>query len=218
MSKIGTADIKGIMLGSTEIVKAYLGSDIVYQNAVPAPEGYEWCEFIENTSTAYIDTGIKPNGDTVAIADINVSEAYNYLYGARNGTSVACYLVSNAGTRPTFRYNTGQGQGLITNPLIGRHKVETRKNVLLMDGVQILSRTKATFSTNNTLYIYAYNGGSIVGNNYSKYKLYSFFIDNGDDSRDYKPIKRLSDNKYGLWDKVHQTFNVSPNGVNFAGG
>ena len=35
MSKIGTADIKGIMLGNTEISKAYLGSDIVFQKEEP---------------------------------------------------------------------------------------------------------------------------------------------------------------------------------------
>lgn len=187
-------------------------------NTENPPLGYEWCDYIENTSTAYINTGIRPNGDTVVIADIDVDDEQNYLYGARDGVSVACYMVSNTNSRPTFRYNTGQGQGLIIDPLIGRHKVETRKNVLLMDDVQILSRTKATFSTNNTLYIYAYNGGSIVGKYHSKFKLHSFFIDNGEDTRDYRPIKRLSDNKYGLWDKVHQTFYTSPNGVNFVGG
>lgn len=38
MSKVGTTDIAGIMLGSTEIVKAYLGSDIVYQKSKPSYE------------------------------------------------------------------------------------------------------------------------------------------------------------------------------------
>lgn len=38
MSKVGTTDIAGIMLGSTEIVKAYLGTDVVYQKSEPSYE------------------------------------------------------------------------------------------------------------------------------------------------------------------------------------
>ena len=55
MSKIGTADIKGIMLGSTEIVKAYLGSDVVFQNDVPLPYDAE-IEWVLSTGTQLILT------------------------------------------------------------------------------------------------------------------------------------------------------------------
>lgn len=55
MSKIGTTDIKGIMLGSTEISKAYLGSDVVFQNDVPLPYDAE-IEWILSTGTQLILT------------------------------------------------------------------------------------------------------------------------------------------------------------------
>ena len=85
MSKIGTADIKGIMLGSTEISKAYLGSDIVYQNAVPAPDGYEWCEYIQNTSSAYINTGCY--ADNTTKVEMVMENVTNTAYKGILGTS-----------------------------------------------------------------------------------------------------------------------------------
>lgn len=47
---------------------------------------------------------------------------------------------------------------------------------------------------------------------------FKVYDNNGTLIRDYVPIMRLSDSKYGLWDKVNKTFNVSPNGVDFVGG
>lgn len=39
MIKIGNTGIGNVYVGSTEIVKAYVGSDVVYGNAQPVPEG-----------------------------------------------------------------------------------------------------------------------------------------------------------------------------------
>lgn len=54
MSKVGTADITSIMLGSTKINKAYLGSDIVYQNNVPLPYDAE-IEYLQSSGTQFIN-------------------------------------------------------------------------------------------------------------------------------------------------------------------
>ena len=50
MSKIGTADIKDIMLGNIEISKAYLGSDVVYQKSSPLPYDAQ-VEYIGSSGT-----------------------------------------------------------------------------------------------------------------------------------------------------------------------
>ena len=41
MSYISTTELGGMFLGSTEIQKAYLGTDLVYQKSVDAPEFYQ---------------------------------------------------------------------------------------------------------------------------------------------------------------------------------
>ena len=57
MSKIGTTDIKGIMLGSTEIVKAYLGSDVVFKKSNLSYDAE--IEYLEvNSAGPYINTGL----------------------------------------------------------------------------------------------------------------------------------------------------------------
>ena len=55
MSKVGTTDITGIMLGSTEIVKAYLGSDIVYQKSKPSYED-QYLTFVAKGSGTFTFT------------------------------------------------------------------------------------------------------------------------------------------------------------------
>ena len=160
-------------------------------------------EYLEGTGTQWINTGIKPNGDTIVKADINISGAYAYLFGARNDTSAACYMVSNNGgsNKAVFRYNTSQGTGLAANAITGRCNLEVRGNVLYVNGTSTVSRTAATFTTNYPLYIFAYNGaGSLVGWNIASYKLYSFKIDNGEEKRDFIPV-RVGNTGY-LFDKV----------------
>ena len=55
MSKVGTTDITGIMLGDTEIVKAYLGSDIVYQKSKPSYED-QYLTFVAKGSGTFTFT------------------------------------------------------------------------------------------------------------------------------------------------------------------
>lgn len=43
-------------IGSTEIQKTYLGSDLVYQGGLPS--GYTELQYVTTDSNAYIDTGI----------------------------------------------------------------------------------------------------------------------------------------------------------------
>ena len=188
MSKIGTTDIKGIMLGSTEIVKAYLGSDVVYQNAVPAPEGYEWCEYIENTSSAYINTGCYADGTTkVEMVVENVTNsAYKGIIGtSRSGTPKTTILIDGATLKRNGTTYTSSGTwsgGALSNPICMFREYSGATGCALMK----LYSLKITI------------GGVLL--------------------RDYVPIKRLEDNKYGLWDKVNQNFVSSASSSAFTGG
>ena len=64
MSYIGTTTIGGMFLGGTEIAKAYLGSDLVFQKGGPAPLPYDAeVAYLTGTGTQYIDSGIECTGD-----------------------------------------------------------------------------------------------------------------------------------------------------------
>ena len=221
MSKIGTTDIKGIMLGSTEISKAYLGSDIVYQNAVPAPEGYEWCEYIQNTSSAYINTGCYADGTTkVEMVVENVTNsAYKGIIGtSRSGTPKwGLDQHASASTAAMFWYGNASYKNIGTIAI-------GSKTTILIDGATI-KRNSATYTSSGT-----WSGGALSNpicmfREYSGatgcalMKLYSLKITIGGVLlRDYVPIKRLEDNKYGLWDKVNQNFVTSASSSAFTGG
>lgn len=83
MSKIGTADIKGIMLGSTEISKAYLGNDIVYQNNVPLPYDAEIEYLYSSGEGQYIDTLVPYDSTIVVEGSVRLTGTAtgNYIFG-----------------------------------------------------------------------------------------------------------------------------------------
>lgn len=83
MSKIGTADIKSIMLGSTEISKAYLGTDIVFENNVPLPYDAEINYLYSSGAGQYINTLIPYDSTIVVGGSVQLagSATGNYMFG-----------------------------------------------------------------------------------------------------------------------------------------
>ena len=220
MSKIGTADIKGIMLGSAEISKAYLGSDIVYQNAVPAPEGYEWCEYIQNTSSAYINTGCYPDSATqIEMVMENVTNAaFKGILGVARTGSYRWGVAQHASSSTAAEFSYGN-----VNKSIGTI-AEGTKTTIVINGNKLTRNGTAYTNTgtwtggalSNPMYVFREYAG---GTNCALMKLYSLKITIGGVLlRDYVPIKRLEDNKYGLWDKVNQNFVTSASSSAFTGG
>lgn len=97
MSKIGTADITGIMLGSTEISKVYLGEDVVYQKESPAGEYVTdglvfWLDGIDKGASdgTWVE---KIHGTIFSGNATSVDKGFNFSSGQRmsgswvNGTS-----------------------------------------------------------------------------------------------------------------------------------
>lgn len=107
MSKIGTADIKGIMLGNAEISKAYLGSDIVYQKSSLPYDAQ--VEYIGSSGTQWIDTGYRSNNvDSFEI--IIVTNGTTKYMGSNGNLQVDLSISKNLGKRTmmvTHSKNTG---------------------------------------------------------------------------------------------------------------
>lgn len=185
------------------------------------PKGYVWVDYIENTSNAYIDTGCYPDSDTevemvmenVANSNfrgvIGVTRTGNYRWGVDQHPS--------SSTAAYFYY--GSGSINIGTIAIGS------KTTIKISG-RTLKRNSTSYSCSGT-----WTGGSLSNpiflfrmqagaTSCALMKLHGQTIikTGGVLRRVYRPIKRLSDNKIGLWDMVSKAFFTSPNGVNFVGG
>lgn len=219
MSKIGTADIKGIMLGGTEISKAYLGSEIVFQNAVPAPDGYQWADYIENTSYAYIDTGVPCD----TISKIVCVMQLNSL----NGKNYGNYMIGSASNAITLMVLNNNRYGAYWNGSVkydfNNNAWSQKTKITINNGVFTVGATTKTVSTatiTNTGLLIFFNGSAKNNNTRAMANMWNAQIYNksGVLVRDYTPIKKIDGSVYGLWDKINNTFNTSPNGIAFSGG
>ena len=158
------------------------------------PSGLVELEYIESTGTQYLDTGIT----------VNKSDNKELIMSCQLGNDS-----SYAGANGYMQY-----QASITGGAKGILKISYKNNIetiyfndvlkLTQDWTSAYSGTNVKLGifklgeTNNTWYN---SSAQQIGKLYY-YKLY----DNGTLIRDFIPVKRISDNKYGLWDKVTKAF------------
>lgn len=198
-------------------------------------QDYIPCAWIENanennlSSGAYIDTGLYSDEGTVW----EITGNWRYAAGAGEvsfGEFRDGFRIFRASNILYFdRYNTG---GNTTYPATGDHKLNrVYKNWYTANGELFFLRVSDTllYATSS----YKQNLSPVSGQYYKDLtakicysttgtreviKVRSFkWWQNGVLVRDYVP-KKSKEGIYGLWDKVNGTFNVSPNGVLFAGG
>lgn len=191
---------------------------LIRQRILPA--SYERLNYIENTSTAYIDCGLQPkytfdyefkgfafSGNTV-LGYFYTSDKYQYRF---------FYVYNN------FYFDVGHKriQIYVGNiPYIKNYHVKFGNyyiKSLYPEGFDItgttFNETMNGIELHNLLLLY--NGGS-------KYVLGRICLlkikDRGKFIRDFIPVKRKSDGVIGMYDLVGRKFYTSPNGVAFTGG
>ena len=183
------------------------------------PDGYQQIEYIETTGTQYIDTGIYPNQNTGFYIDFSTTDTFsssthgthfgtrdnstslNSLeYGTWTGASSTGYLFfwktgsdtnanNAAGLQPNVRQVASLRNGFYTNP-----------------SGEVIDRTSNIFTSTYSLILFARHYGSSI-NAYSKMKLYSFILYDGDNIvRNYIPCYRKSDKEVGLYDIANNEF------------
>lgn len=189
------------------------------------PIGYTEVEYIQNTSTAYINTNFKPNQDTRIVAEMQTvtSTSYGRFLGAGSyDRTNAIQFDYETGANGTLHVSWGTVAGwTIYSSCVGdynKHTYDWNKNEFYRDNTLIGSVTYGNFQCTDYLAIF----GNILNGtaeNFLYGRMYSFQIyDNGTLVRDLVPCKRDSDDKYGAYDIVNNVFYTSPNGVNFIGG
>ena len=188
--------------------RSYTRRQLMAENYVgKAPKGYRWAEYIANNSTAYINTGVNIRNivtSTLQMMATRKDSGNHAIYGAGNHI-----LYVNGSTRFTVWQNT-----TVVN-------IDTAINITTGDpfkfnkiyNLQISNKDAA--SSDSTLCLFATSGPSMQ---FAGMRVYSCTMRvEGRIIKDFRPVCRLSDGKYGLYDIVNKQFHTSPNGVDFAG-
>lgn len=217
MINIGTLELVDAYVGSTPIEKAYIGSQIVWERQHTSD--FIEVEYIENISTAYIDTGFVPNNNTRVETQAIPSALNTVLFGARKLAAV-----KNAKTFTLWFLNdtirtdfNGTSSNVLSPSAYTLYTIDKNKNVTTVNGTT-KTITNGTFSSEYTMYIFNVHQPSAETRYFiGKLKSYFKIYDNGTLVRDFVPAYQVSTGKYGLLDKVNNVFYLSPNGVEFSG-
>ena len=193
---------------------------------IKPPRGYEWVEYIENTSTAYIDTNFVFRSASMTLnameIDMEIMELPSSsavgIFGSRHrATDVDATFIE---ILTDGRYHTTiRSTNYYTQASTGKHIYSIVSDKLYIDGVRFGDRDYPRHSI-GTVGIFAIREAAL--GNFStfglKARLYRASFEAYDQKKIFLPILRLRDNKYGLWDAVSNSFYVSPNNINFTGG
>ena len=182
------------------------------------PAGYTEVEYIENTSTAYINTGLQLCSATTNTFEVNAkvissrigTQGYQVVYACMSETGEPYQGFTarfpSSSINPSF-IPAGDGTFTITNNSDGTKSI-------------VASSTNGlTYSHTYPLVVCCGLDGNMQPFRYTDTKIYSLEVTlNGVQVGNYVPCKRDSDSKYGLYDLVSNTFLTSPNNTNFVGG
>lgn len=195
------------------------GTDITIENGLKGKldfeKVYQEVEYIESSSTQFIDTGIKANSSLSIDIDYMTSGStlYHSLFGSKTSSKFFYYLNADGSSnyfkkefgyynqyvKPTLEFETNN----VKTKLLWNGNTFSLTNA---NGTYNGGATASTFSEGLNLYLFAFNdNGSAqrIGNT----KIYSCKIkDNNTLVRDMIPCYRKSDNVIGMYDKVNNKF------------
>ena len=186
------------------------------------PSGYTQLEYIQSSGTQYINTGFKPNQNSRAVLDFQltaITGAWQGILSARDGAANAygnnfsLWATASNTYRTDFGTDGGPTFGAVNTE---RHFLDKNKAIVSIDDVTA-TNAAAVFSCNFPLCIgTGYTGGA------SEYpamlKIYACQIyDNGTLVRDFVPCKNDS-SAVGLYDTVEGQFYANAGTGSFTAG
>lgn len=187
------------------------------------PTSYERLEYIENTSTAYIDCGLKPKHTFDYEVKTNIITGDSILGCLFQDDQHDFRFFS---LRPNTYFDVGYNRiavnikratGNMIHVKFGNYFIESLINKEKTTGVIFDENMNKAMITN--LFIWARINYSGIGSVIAKGKIWLLNInDNGKPIRKFIPVKRKSDGMIGMYDLVGRKFYISPNGVAFTGG
>ena len=189
------------------------------------PQGYTEVEYIEDSGSQYIDTGVylDTSNFEVGCEVINSHCFWGYCHqDSANGTWLGIESTTSHQTAFYGKFissdinNISSFLSSVENTI-----VYTQSGVTVNGSVLSKSLTMGSDNIANKSLVffgrYDFNINNIEWRTNSKFK--SFYVkNNGTLVRDFVPAKRDSDDKYGMYDLITDTFYLSPNNVDFSGG
>ena len=185
----------------------------------PLPDGYTQLEYIQSSGTQYVDTGIKPNQDTIfrlkfAMTDISADYA---MFGCRDTTSSGMFMALNRSN--TFRISIAASIGRFVEYSADATQVT---DLSLRHGTVTIGGTTEDISSDpfqcsyNCLLFAAINGGTPACR--AHMKLYGCEIYDGSTLiRNFIPCKNDS-NEIGLFDISQGVFHGNNGKGSFVAG
>lgn len=180
------------------------------------PSNYERLEYIENTSTAYINTGFTP--------DINSSFLYTFTYTVF--TNDDCFGVGSYsggwglhthGGGSQVGYTFGADLQVHYGNDYSKHSFGLIGNQVIYDGKIVSTFTRKEIDSTYPLKIFCAHTN--FPGNYQHQRVYGLKLWDEDILlHNFIPVRRRSDGKIGMLDKIDGQFYTSPNGVEFIGG
>lgn len=169
---------------------------------------YSQLDSLDTANDVYINTGIKPNQNTRVVCQARFwsSSTDQFLFGCRNSDSTNAFgmLISSANNNFRAIYGNEFVNFNIT-PLDNAYVFDLNKNTCSVE-TSVQNTPKQTFQTDHYMYLFACNEAGGAGYN-GNVRFYSCQIYDGDTLvRDFIPVCRMEDEKYGLYDKVHKMF------------
>lgn len=187
------------------------------------PTSYERLEYIENTSTAYIDCGLKPKHTfdyevktNIITGDSILGCIYNEDYNDFRFFSLNQNTYFDVGSnRIAIRIKRATGE--IIHVKFGNYFIENLVNKEKITGPIFDENMNSAMITNMFIWVRIHNTSGVK--DIAKGKIWLLNInDNGKPIRKFIPVKRKSDGVIGMYDLVGRKFYTSPNGVAFTGG
>lgn len=193
-------------------------------------------EYIENTSTAYINTGYKNGAQSWridAVISLTTANKSGYIIGSRGSSryfqtievTATPYFETKA-HQTTVAYSDYTAELNKKYHLVGTPKSLTVSYEDIDEETQETIEKSFTITNSGGLYSNGYEltifnlRQSITAQNAFQGRLYGLKLYNASGTliRDYIPMYQISTDTYGLWDRVNEEFYTSPNGTKFNGG
>jgi hypothetical protein len=195
------------------------------------PMGYAEIEYVENTSTAFINTGFKPNQNTRIVLTTqcvtSTSGGRHIGAGGYDGVNTINFDYET-GAQGTLHISWGGYSGWATYQYYGDYNVHTYDwdgNEFWIDkgtaNEFYVTTGYTTYQCTDDLAIFTryQNGGGGGSSECFRGKVFDFqMYDNGTLVRDLVPAKRESDSTYGAYDIVNDVFYSSANNYALTGG
>lgn len=187
--------------------------------------GYDVLEYIESTGTQYVDTGYVATSTNYTyeldMAPTKIGGFYSYMGFMASGTTprAGIHEYSNVfmlGANATTNSSTSP---VVNERIVLRGLFKSGTQRLYKNGTLIASNSTSFNHSANTLSTHIFGRNYSSGRNLTSIKLYSAKIYEGSTLvRHYIPVRRQSDNAFGLYELLNGTFHANSGSGTFTSG